>query len=223
VWQPSLRWRDISDQVAREGYSDPPGLSQPKTQAKAAKANRLALLGFGGQDSGRITGCPSPTRFYGFPEPMPGTGQGYLLHSLTPTTKNIKNPRPTLAGRPGISCSMEGCGSLAIMGNVAQRNDLSVLPRHYVIPFDLAPHMSFWRSAVRWAGWGRAAVSVMAFTSKQKDNGKRGSGVRDQGSARNVESLQSAHGLSMPRRSMPRSHLPSSPPQGRVSALKTDP
>jgi hypothetical protein len=63
VWQLFLRRRDISDQVAREGYSGPPGLRQPKTQDKAARANRLAVLGFAGQDSGRVAGKPDRTRF----------------------------------------------------------------------------------------------------------------------------------------------------------------
>ena len=71
----------------------------------------------------------------------------YLLHSLTPTNKRHKNPRPTLAVRPGISCSAEGCGSLLIVGSVAHRNDRSVLSRHHVIPIDLAPFMSRWRTA----------------------------------------------------------------------------
>src|ERR1700722_7812851 len=58
----------------------------------------------------------------------------------------------TISGRPwrsdlGISCSMEGCGGLVIVGSLANRNDLSVMIRHHVIPIDLTPLISRWRAA----------------------------------------------------------------------------
>jgi len=71
------------------------------------------------------------------------TGIGrYLLNSLTPANERHENPSPTLAVRPGISCSTEGCGSLVIVGSLANRNDRSVLFRHHVIPIDLPPFIS---------------------------------------------------------------------------------
>src|ERR1700677_883664 len=75
-----------------------------------------------------------------------GTGR-YLVDSLTPANHRHKNPRPALAERPGISCSTEGCGSLVIVGSLTNRNDRSVLFRHHVIPIDLAPLISRWRTA----------------------------------------------------------------------------
>jgi hypothetical protein len=68
-----------------------------------------------------------------------------ILDSLTPANDRHKNPRPTLAVRPGISCSTKGCGSLVIVGSLANRNDRSVLFRHHVISIDLAPLISRWR------------------------------------------------------------------------------
>ena len=78
--------------------------------------------------------------------PRTGTGR-YLLDSLTPENDRQKNPRPTLAERPGISCSTKGCGSLVIVRSLANRNDRSVRSRHHVIPIDLAPLISRWRTA----------------------------------------------------------------------------
>ena len=57
-------------------------------------------------------------------------------------TNDIKNPRPALAERPGISCSTEGCGSLVIVRRVTHRNDRSVPSCLHVIPIDLAPLIS---------------------------------------------------------------------------------
>jgi hypothetical protein len=75
-----------------------------------------------------------------------GTGR-YLFKSLTPANDRHKNPRPNLAERPGISWSKEGCGSLVIVGSLANGNDRSILFRHHVIPIDLAPLISRWRTA----------------------------------------------------------------------------
>ena len=72
---------------------------------------------------------------------------GYLLDSLTPTNKRHKKSQADLAERPGIFCSTEGYGSLVIVGSLANRNDRSVLFRHHVIPIDLAPLISRWRTA----------------------------------------------------------------------------
>jgi hypothetical protein len=67
--------------------------------------------------------------------------------ALTPANDRLKNPRPTLAERPGISCSTEGCGSLVTVGSLANRNDRSVPFRHHVIAIDLAPLISRRRTA----------------------------------------------------------------------------
>jgi hypothetical protein len=69
------------------------------------------------------------------------------VDSLAPANDRHKNPKRTLGERPGISCSTGGCGSLVIMGSLANRNDRSVLFRHHVIPIDLAPLISRWRTA----------------------------------------------------------------------------
>ena len=68
------------------------------------------------------------------------------IHSLWRTIRH-KNPRPPLAERPGISYSTEGCTRLVIVGSLVNGNNRSVLFRHHVIPIDLAPLISRWRTA----------------------------------------------------------------------------
>src|SRR6202167_3239776 len=70
-----------------------------------------------------------------------------MLWSAARGTFYLGSPRPTLAERRGLSCSTEGCSSLVTVGSLANRNDRSVLFRHHVIPIDLAPLISRWRTA----------------------------------------------------------------------------